>query len=134
VVIGIDMVGDQRKCCPQQGRDPPRSVDAGEIVSCSWLAFRPIRFSRSPPTGSFAFLFPLFVFRPLEIVFPAKPSQRFFRPAWQAEERRGEKAAEWYASWQIPGVKVNGSMFQSPNASLRSGGKPGELFPKTLCP
>src|SRR5262245_7155984 len=29
---------------------------------------------------SFFFLF--LVFRPLEMVFPAKPAQRFFRPAW----------------------------------------------------
>src|SRR5580700_3299636 len=28
------------------------------------------------------FLFLVVVFRPLEIVFPAKPGQRFFRPAW----------------------------------------------------
>src|SRR5262245_59633819 len=29
-----------------------------------------------------SFLFLLFVFRPLEYVFPAKRGQRFFRPAW----------------------------------------------------
>src|SRR5579871_6998990 len=29
-----------------------------------------------------SFLFLLLVFRPLEAVFPAKPGQRFFRPAW----------------------------------------------------
>jgi sterol desaturase/sphingolipid hydroxylase (fatty acid hydroxylase superfamily) len=29
-----------------------------------------------------SFLFLVLVFRPLEIVFPAKPGQRFFRPAW----------------------------------------------------
>src|SRR5947207_6247779 len=29
-----------------------------------------------------AFCFLFLVFRPLELVFPAKPAQRFFRPAW----------------------------------------------------
>jgi hypothetical protein len=29
-----------------------------------------------------SFLFLMLVFRPLEIVFPAKPGQRFMRPAW----------------------------------------------------
>src|SRR5437588_954263 len=29
-----------------------------------------------------SFLFLFAVFRPLELVFPAKPGQRFFRPAW----------------------------------------------------
>src|SRR3954471_6616329 len=29
-----------------------------------------------------SFLFLVLVFRPLELVFPAKPGQRFFRPAW----------------------------------------------------
>jgi sterol desaturase/sphingolipid hydroxylase (fatty acid hydroxylase superfamily) len=29
-----------------------------------------------------SFLFLILVFRPLEMVFPAKPGQRFFRPAW----------------------------------------------------
>src|SRR5579871_501609 len=29
-----------------------------------------------------SFLFLLLVFRPLEMVFPAKPGQKFFRPAW----------------------------------------------------
>jgi sterol desaturase/sphingolipid hydroxylase (fatty acid hydroxylase superfamily) len=33
-------------------------------------------------TGGLAFLFLFLVFRPLEMVFPAKPEQRFFRPAW----------------------------------------------------
>lgn len=33
-------------------------------------------------TAGFGFLFLLLVFRPLEMVFPAKPGQRFFRPAW----------------------------------------------------
>src|SRR5436190_16740343 len=30
--------------------------------------------------GSFLFL--VLVFRPLELAFPARPGQRFFRPAW----------------------------------------------------
>src|SRR5580692_11687472 len=29
-----------------------------------------------------SFLFLMLVFRPLELAFPAKPGQRFFRPAW----------------------------------------------------
>src|SRR2546422_11708028 len=29
-----------------------------------------------------SFLFLVLVFRPLELVFPARPGQRFFRPAW----------------------------------------------------
>src|SRR5260370_23309732 len=33
-------------------------------------------------TAGLAFVFLFLVFRPLEIVFPAKPGQRFFRPAW----------------------------------------------------
>src|SRR5439155_25154869 len=33
-------------------------------------------------TTGLSFLFLVLVFRPLEIVFPAKPGQRFFRPAW----------------------------------------------------
>src|ERR1051325_4730479 len=33
------------------------------------------------PTG-LSFLFFVAVFRPLEVFFPAKPGQRFFRPAW----------------------------------------------------
>src|SRR3954454_8048797 len=33
------------------------------------------------PTG-LSFLFLVLVFRPLEMVFPARPGQRFFRPAW----------------------------------------------------
>jgi sterol desaturase/sphingolipid hydroxylase (fatty acid hydroxylase superfamily) len=31
---------------------------------------------------AFSFFFLALVFRPLELVFPAKPGQRFFRPAW----------------------------------------------------
>src|SRR5215813_6376830 len=31
---------------------------------------------------SLSFFFLILVFRPLELVFPAKPGQRFFRPAW----------------------------------------------------
>ncbi|HYV37468.1 MAG TPA: sterol desaturase family protein [Gemmataceae bacterium] len=33
-------------------------------------------------TAGLAFAFLCVVFRPLELVFPAKPGQRFFRPAW----------------------------------------------------
>jgi sterol desaturase/sphingolipid hydroxylase (fatty acid hydroxylase superfamily) len=33
-------------------------------------------------TASLSFFFLVLVFRPLEVVFPAKPGQRFFRPAW----------------------------------------------------
>lgn len=33
-------------------------------------------------TTGLSFLFLVLVFRPLEIAFPAKPGQRFFRPAW----------------------------------------------------
>jgi sterol desaturase/sphingolipid hydroxylase (fatty acid hydroxylase superfamily) len=33
-------------------------------------------------TASLTFVFLFLLFRPLEIVFPAKPGQRFFRPAW----------------------------------------------------
>jgi sterol desaturase/sphingolipid hydroxylase (fatty acid hydroxylase superfamily) len=33
-------------------------------------------------TAGFSFCFLLVVFRPLEVVFPAKSGQRFFRPAW----------------------------------------------------
>lgn len=33
----------------------------------------------------FAFCFLFVVFRPLEWAFPAKPSQRFFRPAWRTD-------------------------------------------------
>src|SRR5437764_7426087 len=33
-------------------------------------------------SAGLSFLFLLLVFRPLEVVFPAKPGQRFFRPAW----------------------------------------------------
>jgi sterol desaturase/sphingolipid hydroxylase (fatty acid hydroxylase superfamily) len=32
--------------------------------------------------GTFAFAFLFAVFRPLELAFPARPDQRFFRPAW----------------------------------------------------
>jgi len=33
-------------------------------------------------TAGLSFVFLFLVFRPLELVFPAKPGQRFFRPAW----------------------------------------------------
>src|SRR5437762_1985980 len=33
-------------------------------------------------SAGLSFLFLVLVFRPLEFVFPAKPGQRFFRPAW----------------------------------------------------
>src|ERR1051326_1063793 len=33
-------------------------------------------------TTAVSFFFLMLVFRPLEMVFPAKPGQRFFRPAW----------------------------------------------------
>src|SRR5260221_13505443 len=33
-------------------------------------------------SAGLSFLFLVLVFRPLEIVFPAKRGQRFFRPAW----------------------------------------------------
>src|SRR5258708_12495811 len=33
-------------------------------------------------SAGLSFLFLVLVFRPLEVVFPAKPGQRFFRPAW----------------------------------------------------
>src|SRR5437016_6375079 len=33
-------------------------------------------------TTGLSFCFLVLVFRPLELVFPAKPGQRFFRPAW----------------------------------------------------
>ncbi len=33
-------------------------------------------------TTAVSFFFLVLVFRPLELVFPAKPGQRFFRPAW----------------------------------------------------
>src|SRR5436305_14562240 len=33
-------------------------------------------------SAGLSFVFLLLVFRPLEWVFPAKPGQRFFRPAW----------------------------------------------------
>jgi sterol desaturase/sphingolipid hydroxylase (fatty acid hydroxylase superfamily) len=33
-------------------------------------------------SAGLSFLFLVFVFRPLELAFPAKPGQRFFRPAW----------------------------------------------------
>jgi sterol desaturase/sphingolipid hydroxylase (fatty acid hydroxylase superfamily) len=33
-------------------------------------------------SAGLSFLFLVLVFRPLEIAFPAKPGQRFFRPAW----------------------------------------------------
>jgi sterol desaturase/sphingolipid hydroxylase (fatty acid hydroxylase superfamily) len=38
-------------------------------------------FALAAATGA-SFLFLVLVFRPLELVFPAKPGQRFFRPAW----------------------------------------------------
>src|SRR5438874_2400689 len=33
-------------------------------------------------SAALSFLFLVLVFRPLELAFPAKPGQRFFRPAW----------------------------------------------------
>src|SRR5690242_9362511 len=33
-------------------------------------------------SAGLSFLFLVVVFRPLELAFPAKPGQRFFRPAW----------------------------------------------------
>src|SRR3954449_6097262 len=33
-------------------------------------------------SAGLSFFFLVLVFRPLEMVFPAKPGQRFFRPAW----------------------------------------------------
>src|SRR5438309_8736126 len=33
-------------------------------------------------TTGLSFSFLVLVFRPLELVFPARPGQRFFRPAW----------------------------------------------------
>src|SRR5436190_15620682 len=33
-------------------------------------------------SAGFSFFFLVLVFRPLEIILPAKPGQRFFRPAW----------------------------------------------------
>src|SRR5262249_38049701 len=33
-------------------------------------------------SAGISFFFLVLVFRPLEVVFPAKPGQRFFRPAW----------------------------------------------------
>src|SRR5258707_11286675 len=33
-------------------------------------------------SAGLSFLFLILVFRPLEVVFPAKAGQRFFRPAW----------------------------------------------------
>ena len=36
-------------------------------------------------TTAFAFAFLFVVFRPLELVFPAKPGQPFFRPSWQTD-------------------------------------------------
>ena len=33
-------------------------------------------------TAGLSFMFLILVFRPLELVFPAKSGQRFFRPAW----------------------------------------------------
>src|SRR3954462_435461 len=33
-------------------------------------------------SAGLSFFFLVLVFRPLEIAFPAKPGQRFFRPAW----------------------------------------------------
>src|SRR5436853_1181183 len=33
-------------------------------------------------SAGLSFLFLVLVFRPLEMAFPAKPGQRFFRPAW----------------------------------------------------
>lgn len=33
-------------------------------------------------TTGLSFFFLALVFRPLELAFPAKPGQRFFRPAW----------------------------------------------------
>src|SRR5262245_36231968 len=33
-------------------------------------------------SAGLSFVFLILVFRPLELVFPAKPGQRFFRPAW----------------------------------------------------
>src|SRR5262249_36741779 len=33
-------------------------------------------------SAGLSFLFLTLVFRPLEVVFPAKPGQRYFRPAW----------------------------------------------------
>src|SRR5215831_8460744 len=33
-------------------------------------------------SAGLSFFFLILVFRPLEIVFPARPGQRFFRPAW----------------------------------------------------
>jgi sterol desaturase/sphingolipid hydroxylase (fatty acid hydroxylase superfamily) len=33
-------------------------------------------------SAALSFLFLVVVFRPLEVVFPARPGQRFFRPAW----------------------------------------------------
>jgi sterol desaturase/sphingolipid hydroxylase (fatty acid hydroxylase superfamily) len=33
-------------------------------------------------SAGLSFLFLILVFRPLEVMFPAKPEQRFFRPAW----------------------------------------------------
>lgn len=38
--------------------------------------------AKSLMTIGVSFLFLILVFRPLEIVFPAKPGQRFFRPEW----------------------------------------------------
>lgn len=36
-------------------------------------------------TAGLAFAFLFLIFRPLEIVFPAKPGQGFFRPAWRTD-------------------------------------------------
>src|SRR5216117_3978264 len=33
-------------------------------------------------SAGLSLLFFILVFRPLEVVFPARPGQRFFRPAW----------------------------------------------------
>ena len=33
-------------------------------------------------SAGLSFFFLILVFRPLEVVFPARPGQRFFRPAW----------------------------------------------------
>lgn len=46
-------------------------------MNLSWLAV----FWLAVSTAA-AFIFLVLVFRPLEMAFPAKPGQRFFRPAW----------------------------------------------------
>src|SRR4029079_1737663 len=43
---------------------------------------QPMNFGALAVSAGLSFLFLVLVFRPLELAFPARPGQRFFRPAW----------------------------------------------------